>query len=371
VCACVRVRKMALHGSSQTPAPAPAWVGVCTFRASSWAAPAAGEEAAVPGPYGPALCSGLGARPRPAARLRAGSRPPAGGSRGAAPESTAGALLDAWTVTKQVYVASTDAIARAEAKPVIHISTGTGGPGNWYVAVSDKLPKGTPEFADVWRMFVTPDGMFFQAINEIFLLSHDTFTVIPAKSRFGRAQQANGHIYVGTPEDGLNVLEGSTLKPLPGTARIGGEAFPVVLPYDDHRLLIGTRRDGLFLYDGTALTWMPMRSVMGPVGACSPGIHLGYTSASSPGRAGITTWLRSRPSDASRASTVTCIGPVTAAGAARAGDAPQPSARAESTPTDPTTKRWSVCMTAVIPNSVSLRPPSFGEFREAARSVIV
>jgi signal transduction histidine kinase/CheY-like chemotaxis protein/ligand-binding sensor domain-containing protein len=123
-----------------------------------------------------------------------------------------------------------------------------------YVAVSDKLPKGTPAFADVWRMFVTPDGMFFQAINEIFLLSHDTFTVIPAKSRFGRAQQANGHIYVGTPEDGLNVLEGSTLKPLPGTARIGGEAFPVVLPYDDHRLLIGTRRDGLFLYDGAALT---------------------------------------------------------------------------------------------------------------------
>jgi signal transduction histidine kinase/CheY-like chemotaxis protein/ligand-binding sensor domain-containing protein len=123
-----------------------------------------------------------------------------------------------------------------------------------YVAVSDKLPKGTPEFADVWRMFVTPDGMFFQAINEIFLLSHDTFTVIPAKSRFGRAQQANGRIYVGTPEDGLNILEGTTLKPLPGTARIGAEAFPVVLPYDAHRLLVGTRRDGLFLYDGAALT---------------------------------------------------------------------------------------------------------------------
>jgi hypothetical protein len=112
-------------------------------------------------------------------------------------------------------------------------------------------------------MFVTPDGMFFQAINEIFLLSHDTFTVIPAKSRFGRAQQANGRIYVGTPEDGLNILEGTTLKPLPGTARIGGEAFPVVLPYDDHRLLVGTRRDGIFLYDGAALT--PFATDVDPV----------------------------------------------------------------------------------------------------------
>ena len=69
-------------------------------------------------------------------------------------------------------------------------------------------------------MFVTPDGMFFQAINEIFLLSHDTFTVIPAKSRFGRAQQANGRIYVGTPEDGLNILEGSHAET---TARHGAD----------------------------------------------------------------------------------------------------------------------------------------------------
>src|SRR5262249_2138516 len=108
-----------------------------------------------------------------------------------------------------------------------------------------------------------PDGMFFQATNEIFLLSQGKFTVIRAKSRFGRASQMNGRIYVGTPEDGLNVLEGNTLKPLPGTMRLGTEAFPVVLPYDETRLLIGTRRDGLFLYDGT--TMVPFTTEADPV----------------------------------------------------------------------------------------------------------
>ena len=64
----------------------------------------------------------------------------------------------------------------------------------------------------------------------------------------------DGRVYVNTPEAGLNVLEGDTLRPLPGTAALGNEPFPILLRYDDRRLLVGTRENGLFLYDGAALT---------------------------------------------------------------------------------------------------------------------
>ncbi len=126
-----------------------------------------------------------------------------------------------------------------------------------YVSLADKLPKNTPPFADVWRTFVTPDGMVFQTIRTIFRWSHDHMTVIKAQSRFGRSSQVGDRIYVVTPETGLNELVGDTLKPLPGTAAIGNEAFPVVLRFDDRQLLIGTRQDGLFLYDGATLTPFP------------------------------------------------------------------------------------------------------------------
>jgi ligand-binding sensor domain-containing protein len=63
----------------------------------------------------------------------------------------------------------------------------------------------------------------------------------------------NGEIYLTTPETGLNVVEGTALRPLPGTDRLKGEPYPILLPYDEKRLLVGTRQDGLFLYDGLAL----------------------------------------------------------------------------------------------------------------------
>jgi signal transduction histidine kinase/CheY-like chemotaxis protein len=123
-----------------------------------------------------------------------------------------------------------------------------------YVSIADRIPAGTPAFTDVWRAFVTADGVVFQTVRTIFIWSHDRITVINAASRFGRSSQVDGRVYVPVPESGLNVLDGATLKPVPGTEVVGKEAFPIVLRYDDKHLLIGTREDGLYLHDGASLT---------------------------------------------------------------------------------------------------------------------
>jgi signal transduction histidine kinase/CheY-like chemotaxis protein/ligand-binding sensor domain-containing protein len=126
-----------------------------------------------------------------------------------------------------------------------------------YVSIIKQFPSGFETDGEFWRAFVTKDGIVFQTEKGIFRLSHDHVTGIRPASIFNRAQMADGQVYVGTPEGGLNLVEGDTLKPLPGTMSLGNEAFPVVLRYDEKRLLIGTRRDGLFLYDGAALTRFP------------------------------------------------------------------------------------------------------------------
>ena len=122
-----------------------------------------------------------------------------------------------------------------------------------FVSLRDRIPDDARQFADVWRVFATQDGVVFQTERAIFRWDGSGMTVIRPQSMFHRAQMVDGQVYVPTPEAGLNRLEGTELHPMPGTAMLASEPYPVVLRYDETRLLIGTRTSGLFLYDGATL----------------------------------------------------------------------------------------------------------------------
>jgi len=122
-----------------------------------------------------------------------------------------------------------------------------------FVSLLSRVPKDAARFSDVWRTFVTPDGVLFESAEYVFRWAHDAIEVIRPPSRLNRGSAVNGRFYVTLPESGLNVLDGSTLRALPGTMSLANELYPVILRYDDRRLLIGTRRNGLFLYDGATL----------------------------------------------------------------------------------------------------------------------
>src|SRR5438270_14051332 len=68
-----------------------------------------------------------------------------------------------------------------------------------------------------------------------------------------------------------------------------------------------------------AVKTSPVKSTTGPVGPCSPGIHLGYTSVTGPAVTGISSWACSIFCGAWVASTMILMG---AAGACAAGAAP-------------------------------------------------
>jgi signal transduction histidine kinase/CheY-like chemotaxis protein len=126
-----------------------------------------------------------------------------------------------------------------------------------FVSLKSRLPADAATFSDVWRTLVTREGVVFQSQQFLFRLVGDTIHVIRPASFFNRASVVDGRLYVPVPESGLNVLEGDALRPLPGTAAVGRDPYGVILRFDDQRLLVGTRRNGLFLYDGSALTPFP------------------------------------------------------------------------------------------------------------------
>ena len=122
-----------------------------------------------------------------------------------------------------------------------------------FVSLRDKLPADARDVNVVFRTHVIQDGVVFQSERGVYRWANGAFSVIRARSRFHRSSLVDGRVYVPVPESGLNVLDHDTLRPLPGTERLGSEPFPIVLRYDAKRLLIGTRNDGLYLYDGATL----------------------------------------------------------------------------------------------------------------------
>jgi signal transduction histidine kinase/CheY-like chemotaxis protein len=123
-----------------------------------------------------------------------------------------------------------------------------------FVSLVDKLPADNRVFEDVWRIYVTPRGVYFQTQVGLFRWANEAMRIWKPKVRFNRASYLNGKLYLSEPGIGLMVMNGDTLELMPGTERLGNEVYPILLPYDERRVLVGTRSDGLFLYDGASLT---------------------------------------------------------------------------------------------------------------------
>ena len=123
-----------------------------------------------------------------------------------------------------------------------------------FVSLVDKLPPDVRVFEDVWRTFAGPDGVYFQTQIGIFRWANGAMTVWKPTGRiFNRAQFVNNRLYIGQSGGVLMTLRGDALVPVPGAERLGDEPYPIILPFDETHLLMGTRRDAMFLYDGAVM----------------------------------------------------------------------------------------------------------------------
>ena len=77
---------------------------------------------------------------------------------------------------------------------------------------------------------------------------------VEAGRRFNRSSVVDGLLHVSQPGMGITVLDDGVFRILPGTTAFAAEPYPVILRFDQRRLLLGSRTEGLFLYDGAVLT---------------------------------------------------------------------------------------------------------------------
>ena len=126
-----------------------------------------------------------------------------------------------------------------------------------YVSLLDEVPPSARDFADVWNVGGTDAGVYFQTRRRLFRWDGEKIETWDAERLFHNAYVVHGELYLREVNKGLLRIEGDSLCVVPDGERFGDLAIYAMVPFDETRLLIGTRREGFFLYDGTSAVPFP------------------------------------------------------------------------------------------------------------------
>lgn len=124
-----------------------------------------------------------------------------------------------------------------------------------FVSMLERIPLAQRNFADVWDTFATPEGVYFSTVSGLFRIHGNDVKVWKPRSSFHLAFRVNGTLYIREVGRGLLEMVGDQLVPVAGGERFATEKIYALLPWrgpgaKPGELLIGTRTQGWFLFDG-------------------------------------------------------------------------------------------------------------------------
>lgn len=122
-----------------------------------------------------------------------------------------------------------------------------------YTSMTELVP---PEFAlrdEVWKIYADGEKIFFQSFASIFIYENGKMEVVRAEAPFLFLLKAGERYFVEVISKGLFELKNKKLELVAPAGVPGAEGVLSVLPFQKDQFLIGTNRNGLFIYDGHGL----------------------------------------------------------------------------------------------------------------------
>jgi DNA-binding CsgD family transcriptional regulator len=106
------------------------------------------------------------------------------------------------------------------------------------------------DFDEIWRIHNTSQGIIFQSFKAIFIYHEGKIDIVYPRSKFHFSYYVNGILWVYDENQGLMQLREGKVRQSPGGSFFSGTEIWTILPLDDDKVLIGTAKKGVFIYDG-------------------------------------------------------------------------------------------------------------------------
>lgn len=118
-----------------------------------------------------------------------------------------------------------------------------------YTSLAKLIPKGNQLTDEIWKIYIDGKRVIFQSFSTIYIYENKKVSVVKPPNAMLFLHQAGKRLFVEVLGKGLFELKGKTMTLLPGSEVLGAGILSI-LPYKDGRFMIGTSKNGLFIYDG-------------------------------------------------------------------------------------------------------------------------
>ncbi|MCP5053907.1 MAG: hypothetical protein GY940_42460 [bacterium] len=128
-----------------------------------------------------------------------------------------------------------------------------------YVSLKKHLEPKEKGFDSVYRTHATQKGIYFRTAKFLFRWDPKArqMKTWKPKHQFKYSSTHGEQFFIHDREAGLMRMVGELLKLVPEGKEFVGKKIYMMVPYDDNNLLIGTRDNGFFLYNGAKVTPFP------------------------------------------------------------------------------------------------------------------
>lgn len=122
-----------------------------------------------------------------------------------------------------------------------------------FASLTEQVPADQRDFADVWTILPTPEGIYFHTTHHLFRWDGTQLQSWEHTEGFHTAFVVRGQLYIRVKHVGLMTLQDDALQLVPQGERVAETRIFVMLPYGSREILLATWEGSLFLYDGETL----------------------------------------------------------------------------------------------------------------------
>ena len=119
-----------------------------------------------------------------------------------------------------------------------------------YKSLINLIPKPHKIKDEIWKIYVVGQKIIFQSFSSIYIYEHQKITVVKSSNPYLFLHQVKDRIFAEVIGKGLFELKGNSLLALAGSEALGNTGILSILPYKENSFVIGTSKNGLFIYDG-------------------------------------------------------------------------------------------------------------------------